>query len=131
MRQIPAAACVARFWAQPPKSGLAVVVHSRSGLLSGVAPVPPTPHPFLLGGVREGFGNALILERGSKDVSPALRRGFYLVLEALGGAHHEHQEHLRGAQGRLRTRLGNSLKSSGLQKSIKGPNAREIEPKLC
>ena len=93
--------------------------------------MPSTPHPFLLGGVREGFGNAPILEGSSKDASPALRRVFYVVLEALGGAHHEHQEHIRGAQGRLRNRLGKSLKSSGLQKSIKGPNAREMEPQLC
>ena len=28
-------------------------------------------------------------------------------------------------------RLSNSLNSSGLQKSIKGPNAREMEPQLC
>ena len=53
--------------------------------------MPPTPHPFLLGGVREGFGNALILEGSSKDASPAVRRVFYMVSEALGGAHHEHQ----------------------------------------
>ena len=26
---------------------------------------------------------------------------------------------------------GNSLKSSGLQQSIKGRNAREMEPQLC
>ena len=70
--------------------------------------MPPTPYPFLLGGVREGFGNALILEGSSKDAFLALRRFFfYVVLEALGGAHHEHQEHLRYRQGMLQNRLGN------------------------
>ena len=80
----------------------------------------PTTHQFLLGGVREGFGNALILE----GTSLALRRVFYVVLEASGGARHEHQEHLVYRQARVRNRLGNFVKSSGLQKSIKGPRAR-------
>ena len=82
-----------------------------------------TPIRFCSGAIREGFGNTLILEGSSKHASPAVRRVFYVVLEALGGA--------SGAPprrtGKARNCLGNSLKSSGLQKSIKGPNAREMD----
>ena len=55
----------------------------------------------------------------------------YVVLEASGGARHEHQEHLVYRQARVRNRLGSFVKSGGLTKSIKGPNAGEMEPQLC
>ena len=71
-----------------------------------------------------------MFQDSSKDASPAVRRDFYAVLEALGGAQQEHQEHLRGAQGGLRKCLGNSLKSSDLQGSIKGSKEGEKEPQL-
>ena len=90
-----------------------------------VAPVPPAPHPrtsFLLGGGWEGIGNALIFHGSCESASPTVRRDFRVVLN---------QKHPRGAQGTLRRRLGNSLKSSDLQASTKGSNEREVEPQLC
>ena len=45
-----------------------------------------------------------------------------------GGAHQDHQEHLPSAQGGLRRRLGNSLKSNDLQGSIKAPKREKRSP---
>ena len=78
-----------------------------------------------------GIGNALIFEGSLKHASPAVRHDFYVVLEALGGAHQEHQEHLRSAQGEFWRRLGNSPESSDLEGSINGPKEGEKEPQLC
>ena len=83
--------------------------------------------PFLVRGAREG-GNALIFEGSLKDAPPAVRRDFYVVLEASRGTH---QERLQSAQGRFWRRLGNSLKSSDLEGSIKAPKTGEKEPQLC
>ena len=87
--------------------------------------------PFLLWGGWEGIGKALIFQDSSKEAPPAVRHDFYVVLEALGGAHQEHQEHLRSAQGGLRRRFGNALKSSDLQGSIRDHKEGEQEPQLC
>ena len=132
-----------RLWGRRPepealKSGLAVVVQ-RGGTLAKAC-FPGWLHcrrpriiglPFLLEGGLEGIGNAVIFQGSCYSVSPTVRRDFYVVLEALQGAHQEHQEHIRSAQGRLWRRLGNSLKSSDFQGSIRGPNEGEKEPQLC
>ena len=94
-----------RLWGWRPepealKSGLAVVVQCGGTLAKACFLGWRTP--FLFGGVRECIGNTLFLEGSSKDASPALRRVFYVVLEASGGTPQEHQEHPRSAQGRLR-----------------------------
>ena len=93
--------------------------------------MPPTIHhrtSVSRQGRRGGIGNALIFEGSFKNAPPAVRRDFYVVLEALGGAH---QEHLRSAQGGFWRGLGNSLKSSDLEGSINGPKEGEKEPQLC
>ena len=95
--------------------------------------MPPTPHHWTSVSPRgrgESIGNAFILHGSCESVSPTVRRDFSVFLEALGGTHHEHQEHPRGAQGRLRRRLEDSLISGDLQGSIKGPNAQEKQPQL-
>ena len=84
--------------------------------------------PFLLRGVRETIiGNTLLLRVAPKT----FRRVFYVVLEASG-------RNASGASGAAPKRtgkgpefFGNFVKSSGLKKSMKGPNAGEMEPQLC
>ena len=93
--------------------------------------MPPTSiigPPFLVRGAQEGIGHALVFEGSLKDAPPAVRRDFYLVLEALGGAHQEHQEHLRSAQGRFWRRLSTSLKSKDLKRSITSPKTEKRSP---
>ena len=83
---------------------------------------------FLVRGAQEGIGNALIFEGSLKNAFSAVRRDFYMVLEALGGVHQEHQEQPRSTQGGLWRRLGNSLKSSDLEESITAPKTEKRSP---
>ena len=118
-----------------PKSGMAVMVQCGGTLAKACFPgwhwcfrLSIIGPPFLVRGAREGIGNALIFQGSLKDAPPAARRDLYVVLEAVGGAHREHQEHLPCAQGGFWRRLGNSLESSDLEESINGPKEGEKEP---
>ena len=63
-------------------------------------------------------GLAVMVQCGGTLAKACFRgRDFYVVLEAVGRAHQEHQEHLRSAQGGFWKRLSNSLKSSDLEGS--------------
>ena len=87
-RQIPAAACVARFWAQPPKSSNALHCCSRPMALALAmerTPVPPPPTPLhrIMFCPTPPFQNRIR--------SLAFFGGY---LRQNKGAHHEHQKGL-------------------------------------
>ena len=83
-------------WRLLYKSGLAVVVQRGGTLAKACFPGWRTwrrpriiDRPFLLGGVREGIGNTLLLEGSSKGASPALRHVF---LRGFGSSPEAHRE---------------------------------------
>ena len=134
MRQIPAAACVARFWAQPPISGLgrrAKTMLSRDGVRAadplsselrlstgGLGRAPETPSCLRV-------PRKTLLQRYGVIFTWFWRLWENRIISTRSTSFlHEEGS---GAS----SRLGSSLQSHDLEGSINGPKEREKKPELC